>query len=274
MFTYSDYEKSAALIRSRLSGFEPEALVILGSGLGALADGAEDAIALPYGDIEGFPVSTAPGHKGRFVAGKVGGRRVLMMQGRFHMYEGYTAEEVAYPVRVASLLGAGTLVATNAAGSVNPALPEGSLMAISDFMCFAPADPLIGQNIPEFGTRFPDMSRAFDREYTKHFIDIAASHGELIHEGVYFEMTGPRYETPAEIRAIRTLGADAVGMSTVQEVIAAHHAGMRTLGVSMLANMAAGMRDEPFTEGEVIAAAERAGARFRLYITEFLSRMD
>ena len=274
MYTVSDYQKSAEYIKRRLAGFAPETLIILGSGLGALAEEAEEPIEIPYGEIPNFVQSTVMGHRGRFVAGKLSGKSVLMMQGRFHMYEGYSAEQVAFPVRVAFLLGIKSLIVTNAAGSVNADFHEGSLMLISDFIRFGNADPLTGPNMEEFGVRFPDMTYVFDKAYMRIFTEVAAKHGELVHEGVYFQMPGPRYETPAEIRAIRALGGDAVGMSTVQEVIAARHCGMKTLGISLLANMAAGMLDKPLTGEEVIAAAEAAGARFRTYIKEFLGKMQ
>ncbi len=273
MLTMHDYRESAAYLQERLGSFRPEALLILGSGLGNLAQRAENPVVIPYADIPHFVKSTVMGHAGRFVAGMLGNKPVLMMQGRFHLYEGYTPEQVAYPVRVAGLLGIKSLVVTNAAGGVNPAFHPGELMLITDFIRFADPDPLIGPNFEEFGPRFPDMTYVFDREYMRLFREAAAEAGDTVREGVYFSMSGPRYETPAEIRAIRTLGGDAVGMSTVPEAVAANHMGMRILGVSLIANMAAGMLDQPLSGEEVIAAAEAASERFEGHMIRFLERL-
>ncbi len=273
MFLFADYEKSAEYVKSRLSGFEPEVLVVLGSGLGFLGDAAENAIYIDYKDIPNFKSSTAIGHKGRFAAAKLAGKKVLMMQGRFHIYEGYTAQEVAYPVRVAQLLGIKSMIITNAAGGVNESFHAGDLMMITDYIKFQAVNPLIGQNIDQFGPRFPDMSTVFDREYMSKLRDAAKAQGETLKEGVYFYMTGPQYETPAEIRAIRVLGGDAVGMSTVPECIAANHAGMRILGITLISNMAAGILDKPLTSEEVIEAGEAAKDRFSKLICGFLERL-
>lgn len=273
MLTMEDYRESAAYLMERLAGFQPEVLLILGSGLGALAEQAQNPIFIPYENIPHFVKSTVMGHTGRFVAGDLGGKAVLMMQGRFHLYEGYTPEQVAYPVRVAGLTGIKSMVVTNAAGGVNPDFKPGELMLITDFIRFAAPDPLIGPNLDEFGPRFPDMSYVFDRDYIKAFRLAAAEAGDRVQTGVYFSMTGPRYETPAEIKAIRILGGDAVGMSTVPEVVAGNHMGMRILGISLIANMAAGMLDQPLSGEEVIAAAEAAGERFCAHMVRFLERI-
>jgi len=273
MYTFEHYKQSAEYIRGQLKGFEPQVLMILGSGLGGLADKVKDPIYVPYGDIPHFKRSTAIGHVGRFVAGVLGGKNVLMMQGRLHAYEGHTMEEVAYPVRVAKLLGINSMIVTNASGGVNLTFTDGTLMLMTDYIKFTLGNPLIGDNIDEFGERFPDMTYAFDREYMQLFRDTAAQLNEPIREGVYFYMTGPQYESPAEIRAIRTLGGDAVGMSTVPEVIAANHAGMRILGVSLVTNMAAGVLDKPLSGEEVIAAGIEAGARFERLMSAFVERM-
>ena len=273
MFTIDQYQQSAEYLRSRLAGFAPELLLILGSGLGGLADQVEAPLYIPYGDVPYFKKSTAMGHAGRFVAGMLGGKRALLMQGRLHVYEGHTMEEVAYPVRVAKLLGIDTLVVTNAAGGVNLELKGGKLMLIRDYIKFTLDNPLMWPNLPEFGPRFPDMTYVFDRDLRETFKAVAATQGEEVAEGVYFYMTGPQYETPAEIRAIRALGGDAVGMSTVPEVIAANHCGMKILGVSLVTNMAAGVLDQPLSGQEVIDAANAASARFEKLMIAFLEAL-
>ena len=272
-YGYDDYKNSAAYISGRLGGRVPEALLILGSGLGGLANEVEEPVYIPYEEVPNFKSSTAIGHMGRFVAGRLGGREVIMMQGRLHVYEGHSMEDVAYPVRTLAAMGVKRLVVTNAAGGVNASFHAGGLMLIKDYIKFTLDNPLMGENISEFGPRFPDMSYVFDREYMALFRDIAKANGEEVEEGSYFYMTGPMYETPAEIRAIRILGGDAVGMSTVPEVIAANHAGMRILGVTLIANMAAGMLDVPLSGEEVVAAGNAASARFGGYIREFIRRM-
>lgn len=273
MLSYSSYCESADYIKKSLHGFRPEALIILGSGLGALGDMAEDASYIPYEDIPYFVRSTVIGHRGRLVAGTLSGRKVLIMQGRFHPYEGYDCEQVVFPVRVARLLGVDTLIVTNAAGGVNLSFSAGDLMLIRDYIKFNVPNPLIGPNMDEFGPRFPDMSYTFDREYLTIFREVVEARGGTVREGNYFYMSGPQYETPAEIRAIRTLGGDAVGMSTVHECIAANHMGMRTLGISLITNMAAGVVDKPLSADGVVAAASAAGATFRQYMLDFLERM-
>ncbi len=273
MLTYEDHLKGARALEKKLGGFSPEALIILGSGLGRLGERAEEPIFVPYGEIPNMRFSTAPGHAGRFIAGRLGGKNVLMMQGRLHVYEGWAPEDAAYPIRLAKLIGIDKLIVTNAAGGINTGYKPGELMLISDFIKLNAPDPLVGENIDEFGPRFPDMSKVFDREYMAAFREIAASHGENVHEGVYYYCIGPRYETPAEIRAMRLLGADAVGMSTVPECIAARHCGMRILGVSLITNMAAGILDRPLSGEEVIEAGNNASDRLSSYVSEFLERV-
>ncbi len=273
MFSMEDYQNSAEYVRRRLGGFEPELLIILGSGLGGLADVAEDPVYISYAEIPNFVCTTAEGHANRFAAGTVSGKRVLMMQGRLHGYDGYSMQQVAYPVRVAKLLGADKLIITNAAGGVNTSFHAGQLMIISDYCKFTLGNPLMGANLDEFGPRFPDMSYTFDREYMDIFRQVAEERGDDVATGVYFYMSGPQYETPAEIRAIRVLGGDAVGMSTVPEVICANHAGMRILGVTLITNMAAGVLDQPLSGQEVIDAASAASERFMGHMREFLSRI-
>jgi purine-nucleoside phosphorylase len=270
MFTYQSYTESADFIKSRLNGFSPAYLLILGSGLGVLGEQVQDPVYIPYSDIPHFRTSTAPSHAGRFVCGVLGDRPVMVMQGRMHMYEGYTAEETAYPVRVAKLLGAHTLIVTNAAGGINLDYKVGDLVALNDFIRFSFPNPLIGKNIPEFGPRFKDMTHVFDRDYLKLVKEIAGEQGITLREGVYFYASGPQYETPAEIRAFRLLGADVVGMSTVPECICAAHAGMRILGISLVTNMAAGVLDKPLTEEEVIKEAQAAQDRFARLLLAFL----
>lgn len=273
MLKFDDYSKGAAALSEKLGGFRPEVLIILGSGLGNLGDRLKEPIVIPYSEIPHMRYSTAPGHKGRFLAGVLGGKNVLLMQGRLHFYEGWAAEDAAFPVRIAKLIGIEKMIVTNAAGGVNTDYRPGELMLISDFIKLNWVNPLIGPNIDEFGPRFPDMSKVFDREYMARFREVAVSHGENIHEGVYFYCTGPQYETPAEIRAMRILGADAVGMSTVPECIVARHCGMRILGITLVTNMAAGILDKPLSGEEVIEAGNAASERLSSYVEEFLERI-
>ena len=256
-----------------MQDFSPACLLILGSGLGFLAENVENPICIPYGEIPHFKTPTAPGHIGRFVCGDLGGKPVMVMQGRFHVYEGYTAEEVAYSVRVAKLLGAQTLVTTSAVGAINVGYHVGDMVVLNDFIKLGFPNPLIGRNIPEFGQRFQDMTHAFDRDYIKLVTGIAGEQGVTLREGVYFYVTGPQFETPAEIRAFRVLGGDVVGMSTVHECICAAQAGMRTLGISLVTNMAAGVLDKPLTEMEVFEETEVAKERFAGLLMAFLQRM-
>jgi purine-nucleoside phosphorylase len=279
MNNYQDYKESADYIREKLHeasswrGFTPSFLLILGSGLGVLGEKVKNPVYIPYGEIPHFKMSTAPGHAGRFVCGELGEKPVMVMQGRMHVYEGYSAEEAAYPVRVAKLLGAESLIATNAAGGVNLNYKVGDLVALNDFIKIGLPNPLIGKNVAEFGPRFPDMSKVFDRDYLKLIKEIAAGQGTALREGVYFYATGPQYETPAEIRAFRALGGDVVGMSTVHECICAAHAGMRILGISLVTNMAAGVLHKPVAEEEVLAEGQAASERFSALLLAFLRRV-
>ena len=237
--------------------------VILGSGLGGYVDALQDAKSLPYAEIPGFPVSTVPGHAGCWWVGNLHGKRVYMMQGRFHSYEGWSQQEVTMPVRVMSLLGVKTLFVTNAAGGVNLNFSQGCLMIISDFINMSGKNPLTGPNLAEFGVRFPDMSHAYDLDLIALCEKQAEKLGVSVEKGVYMWMNGPCYETPAEIRMARILGADAVGMSTVPETIVARHCGIRVLGVSCITNMAAGILDQLLDEQEVIDTAARVKGTFR-----------
>ncbi len=257
-YCLNDYLETSSEIRKQIGDFSPEVLMILGSGLSYLAEEAEDPIRIRYADLSHMPVSHAPGHAGQFVFGNFSGKKVMMMQGRVHTYEGYTSEEVVFPVRLAYLLGVRKMLVTNAAGAVNTDYHAGEIMIIKDHIKMMGDDPLTGLNIPEFGPRFPDMTYAYDPEYRTFAKEEADHLGLRLNEGVYMFFCGPQYETPAEIRAARVLGADAVGMSTVPEVIAAAHCGMRVLGFSLSTNMAAGVLDQRLSEEEVLEAAEKA----------------
>lgn len=247
--------------------------VILGSGLGDYAEALEDAVKLPYGEIPGFPRSTVAGHAGMWCCGTLHGKRVVMMQGRFHYYEGYGMKDVTLPVRVMQKIGVKTLVVTNAAGGVNLGYHPGELMVIGDMFSMTAQNPLIGPNLDAFGPRFPDMSCAFDKELRALAHECANEQGFALREGVYAQMTGPTYETPAEIRMLRTLGADAVGMSTVPEVIVARHGGMRVLGISCITNMAAGILDQPLNHAEVTETANRVKGQFRNLLDRIIEKM-
>ncbi len=252
--------------------FVPDIALILGSGLGDYADTIKQEAVLEYKDIEGFPVSTVAGHKGRFVFGYVGDVKVVVMQGRVHYYEGYSMEDVVLPVRLMKLMGAKVLFLTNASGGVNFDYSAGDFMLISDQICMAPS-PLIGENLDELGPRFPDMSNIYDRDLRKTVRDTAASLGIKLQEGVYIQLTGPNYESPAEIRMVRTLGADAVGMSTACEAIAANHCGLKTVGISCVSNLACGMTDKPLSHVEVQETADKAAPLFRRLVTESIKNI-
>lgn len=247
--------------------------VILGSGLGDYAEALEDAVKLPYSEIPGFPRSTVAGHAGMWCCGTLHGKRVVMMQGRFHYYEGYGMKDVTLPVRVMQKIGVKTLIVTNAAGGVNLGYHPGELMVIGDMFSMTAQNPLIGPNLDAFGPRFPDMSCAFDKELRALAHECANEQGFALREGVYAQMTGPTYETSAEIRMLRTLGADAVGMSTVPEVIVARHGGMRVLGISCITNMAAGILDQPLNHAEVTETANRVKGQFRNLLDRIIEKM-
>ena len=247
--------------------------IILGSGLGDYAEALEDAVKLPYSEIPGFPRSTVAGHAGMWCCGTLHGKRVVMMQGRFHYYEGYSMKDVTLPVRVMQKIGVKTLIVTNAAGGVNMGYHPGDLMVIGDMFSLTAQNPLIGPNLDAFGPRFPDMSCAFDKELRTLAHACAGEQGFALREGVYAQMTGPTYETPAEIRMLRTLGADAVGMSTVPEVVVARHGGMRVLGVSCITNMAAGILDQPLNHAEVTETANRVKGQFRALLDAVVEKM-
>ncbi len=272
-YSFADYQKSADYLRGRIGDFTPKVMMVLGSGLGFMGDLVENATAVSYGDIPNFKPSTAPGHKGQLVFGTLRGVKVAVMQGRMHHYEGYSYEEVAYAVRVVRLLGAKKLIVTNAAGCVNTGWHAGELMLITDHIKIFMESPLRGENISQFGVRFPDASHLYTPALQSLAREKAKAQGLTLREGVYMYFPGPQYETPAEVRLARLLGADAVGMSTAPEVIVAGHCGMEVLGLTLLSNMAAGILDQPLTEEEVLEAAAAARDHFSQLVLACLEEM-
>lgn len=252
----------------------PEVALVLGSGLGALGDRIEDAVSIAYGELPGMPTSAVVGHAGRFRSGHLSGKRVIAMQGRVHLYEGHGAEQVVFGVRLMLQLGARTLIISNAAGGIRADLAPGSLMLIEDHLNLTGHNPLCGRNDPALGVRFPDMSAAYDPALLACAQAVAARTGVQVSRGVYAGLLGPSYETPAEIRMLRTLGADAVGMSTVLEVIAARHMGARVLGVSCVTNPAAGLSAQPLSHAEVEQTAEASRERFSRLIEGVLGEIS
>lgn len=246
--------------------FVPEIAIILGSGLGALADEIDVKAVLDYGEIDGFPQSTVPGHKGRFVFGYMDGVPVVIMQGRVHYYEGYSMQDVVLPTRLMKLMGAKVLFVTNASGGVNPSFSAGDFMLITDQIANFVPSPLIGSNFEELGTRFPDMSEIYDKDLREIVINTAKELDIKLQQGIYIQLTGPNFESPAEVRMCRTLGADAVGMSTACETIAANHAGMKICGISCVANLGCGLTENPLTHKEVMEAADKAAPLFKKLI--------
>jgi purine-nucleoside phosphorylase len=274
------YEKAASaadFIRSKFAG-EVGTAIVLGSGLGAFGDSLENAIAIPYNEIPGFVQSTVEGHAGQLVIGTIAGKNVLVQQGRFHFYEGYDMDQVTLPVRTFGVLGVKNLILTNAAGSLNPAMPAGTLMLIEDQLNCFPVNPLRGPNDSRFGPRFPDMSEVYDRGFKgiarEEAAKIAAEKGvsEFLGSGVYCGLPGPTYETPAEIRMFKSSGADAVGMSTVPEAIVARHQGMRTLGISCITNLAAGLQEE-IDHSEVMETGARVAEVFGELLRRVVARI-
>ena len=268
----SDYENALECVRliQSKTAFRPRIAIVLGSGLGDLADQLEDACSIPYQELPHFAVSTAPGHKGRLVLGRLCGREVLCMQGRLHLYEGYPIQQVVFPIRVMKLLGIQTLILTNAAGGVDLSYTPGDLMLLSDHINFMGQNPLTGPNDERFGPRFHDLGSIYNPELRKLAHQAAGELGFSLHEGVYLGYMGPSYETPAEIRAFRLLGANAVGMSTVPEAIAANHCDMDILAISCITNMAAGILPEKLDENHVIEVANKVGARFQALVRRIL----
>lgn len=269
---YARAEHAANTIRARLA---PEARValVLGSGLGGFADEFDQAVKMPYQEIPGFKSSTAQGHAGLLVYGKVDGVPVLGMQGRVHFYEGYSLEEVTFPIRTFKLLGVDTLILTNASGGLNVQLNQGDLMAISDHLNLMGVNPLRGPNDERFGPRFPDMSEVYSRELQELVIEQARDLDLTIRRGVYAGLAGPSYETPAEIHMLRTLGVDAVGMSTVPEAIVARHMSMNVLGISCITNMAAGISEQPINHEEVMETGERVREKFTQLLRRVIAKL-
>ncbi|MBR2952090.1 MAG: purine-nucleoside phosphorylase [Clostridia bacterium] len=259
-FAYSAIEKRIP--------FRPKLALVLGSGLGGLAEEMTDTVSIGYAEIEGFPISTVAGHNGRFLFGRLGGVPIVCMQGRVHYYEGYGMDEVTLPIRLMAKMGVKTLFLTNAAGGIADRLSVGSLMLITDHIsCFVPS-PLRGANDDRFGPRFPDMSEVYSQKLQKNVKESAARLHIPLESGVYLQASGPQYETPAEIRMYRTLGADAVGMSTACEAIAARHAGLSVLAISLITNKAAGLSQTKLSHEEVTAASKEAAPRFRALVKE------
>ena len=267
MTAYEKLQNCLACIRQK-TDFVPDVALILGSGLGALADEIDMVATVDYHDIEGFPVSTVAGHQGRFVFGTFGDVKVVIMQGRVHFYEGYSASDVLLPTRLMGLLGAKVLFLTNAAGGVNKNYKAGDFMLMTDhIMTFFP-NPLIGANMDELGPRFPDMTEVYDKKLREIILATAAKCETPVQQGVYMQLTGPTYETPAEVRLVATLGGDAVGMSTACEAAAAKHMGLRVCGISCITNMAAGISPEPLSHQEVFDTANRVAPLFRRLVKE------
>ncbi|WP_106497346.1 purine-nucleoside phosphorylase [Lentibacillus sp. Marseille-P4043] len=269
---HQEVKEASSVIQEKLQA-TPAIGLILGSGLGVLADKIENPTVIPYHEVPHFPESTVSGHKGQLVAGVLEGKQVIAMQGRFHFYEGYSMKQVTFPVRVMKELGITSLIVTNAAGGINETFNPGDLMLISDHINNMGTNPLIGPNNDAFGVRFPDMSQVYDKEYLAHAKSCANELGITVQEGVYVGNTGPTYETPAEIKMLRTMGGDAVGMSTVPEVIVAGHAGLRVLGISCISNMAAGILDQPLTHDEVIETTDKVRENFLQFVKKIIQTL-
>ncbi|WP_042477338.1 purine-nucleoside phosphorylase [Bacillus ndiopicus] len=252
---------------------QPTIGMILGSGLGPLADEIENAVTIPYNEIPHFAKSSAIGHANELVIGQLKGKTVVAMKGRFHYYEGFTLDEVTFPVRVMKALGVENLLITNACGAINTDFKPGDLMLITDHINLVGTNPLIGPNNDELGTRFPDVSQVYNRELRNIALEVAAAQGMALQQGVYAWWSGPSYETPAEIRMIRTLGADAVGMSTVPEALVAVHGNMKVLGISCLTNMACGILDQPLSHDEVIEVAAQVKEKFIRLVKETVAKI-
>lgn len=263
------YEKLQNCLKSirTITDFVPEVAIVLGSGLGDYADDIQVECEISYSDIEDFPVSTVPGHAGRFIFGYVGQIPVVCMKGRVHYYEGYPISDVVLPTRLMRLMGAKTLFLTNASGGINPAFKAGDLMLITDHISVYAPNPLMGANLDELGVRFPDMSHIYDEDLQEIIRNTATELDIPLQEGVYIQFTGPSYESPAEVRLAGKLGADAVGMSTAVEAIAANHMGMRICGISCVCNMAAGISKSPLNHEEVQQAANEASNNFKRLVT-------
>jgi purine-nucleoside phosphorylase len=269
-FTLAD---SAAQLILQRTPLQPKIGLVLGSGLGAFADSLTDATRVPYAEIPSFPQSTAIGHAGRMVVGQAGNVPVAAMQGRVHLYEGYSAQQVAFPIRVLGRMGVKAVILTNAAGGINLSYSQGALVLLSDHINLQGANPLVGPNDERFGVRFPDMTHTYSRAYRQIAREEAAKLNIMLHQGVYAALLGPSYETPVEIEYLRRIGADLVGMSTVAEVIAARHMGLNVLAISCVTNMAAGILDQPLSHAEVMETGERVKSTFEALLRAVLPRI-
>ena len=269
------YEKLQGCLKSvrEKTDFVPKVAIVLGSGLGDYANDIEVVTEIEYSDIEGFPVSTVPGHAGKFIFGYVKGVPVVCMKGRVHYYEGYPISDVVLPTRLMKLMGADTLFLTNASGGINPSFSAGDFMMLTDHISLWAPNPLIGANIDELGTRFPDMTHVYDVELQNVIREVAMAEGIKVQEGIYAQLTGPSFESPAEIQLLHKLNVDAVGMSTVVEAIAANHMGMKICCISCVCNLAAGMTDNPLTHDEVQEAAAEAAPKFKKLVTEVVAKL-
>lgn len=270
---YVDNVKKAAHFIEKEVSIKPKVAIILGSGLGDISEKLEDSVFIPYEEIPEFPVSTAPGHKGELSFGKILHHNVMLMSGRLHFYEGYSMRTITFPIRVMQELGVETLIITNASGSLDPDYEVGRMMLIRDIINFMGDNPLIGPNVEEWGPRFPDMSEPLDESLLKKALISAKELGIGVYEGVYVGVTGPNFETPAELRMLRRFGADAVGMSTVPEIIVARHAGMKTLGIAAITDKAVPDGLKPLTAEEVIETAKRAGIDMSKLILKTLEKV-
>ena len=272
-YSYEFFKVSADYVKS-IVPYTPEVAIVLGSCLGPFADTIEDPIVIDYKDIPNFLVSTVASHAGKLIFGTVAGKKVVCMSGRFHTYEGYDFEQLVIPVRLFKLLGVKATILTNATGAVNVDYRPGDIMIVSDHIKLTGHSPLRGKNIEEFGPRFFDVSRMYTPELRAHALKCAEGTDLTVHEGVYYFSAGPQFETPAEIRAVRILGADAVGMSTVTEALTAAHCGMPLLCLSVMTNMAAGVLDRPLTDGEVDETAKTISTRFAAYVRKIVGTFD
>ena len=266
--------EAIAYLKDRVGARRPRIAVVLGSGLGAFADELASRLEVPYSEIPHWPVSTAVGHAGRLVFGKLGDLEIIAMAGRVHLYEGYSPQQVTFGVRVLARLGVSSMVFTNAAGGINLNYSQGALVALRDHINLQPANPLVGPNDDRFGPRFPDMTRAYDTNFRRLVAEEGKKLALNLHEGVYLALSGPNYETPAEIHSFRAIGADLVGMSTVPEVLAARHSGIRVLGISCVTNMAAGITGAPLTAEEVFETGARVKHQFIALLTAVIPRIS
>ena len=266
------YKKSADYVKSKID-FKPEIAIILGSGLGKLADEIENPIVISYNEIPNFLVSTAPSHAGKLIIGELAGKKVICMSGRFHYYEGYEYDQLSLPVRLFKLLGVEKIIATNAAGAVNTGYKPGDVMIITDHINLTGATPMRGKNIPEFGPRFFDCTNVYDRDLRALALETSKESQLRFHEGVYMFTVGPQFETPSEIKLARLLGADAVGMSTVTEALTAAHCGIPFLGFSLITNMGAGILAQPIDGAEVEEIADQSSSMLRDYVKKLIEKM-